>query len=515
MAEDDFLTSELSCAQTYKTKDYRKPEQGDTLAPWVRIKFLKVGNEITVGNDSFQDDPIGSENTAVIKEFEFGSADGVTITATIHDQKGGSFARFMEDLVKDSKCLSSPSQSITMESQWGWTSTFCAGNAKVKSSPKHYSTPLAVECNFSGGKFMFTIISCDMGNKMLEGRTKASLGTESNPICFTDAITELLTESCGPVVSEVEFLDKDNKPGICWKVKDCGADCPNGKKKGAKSCWNPQNVDKLNYCCTTMLKEANAMTANDRMCYAHYDSTVKGGKIIIQEDVKPEPGKDVNAFESGIGTYIVNGGKFSPVIEFNPRIKWDFLALQNSGGQASNQAPLMNTDGGEAKGDPRSQTLIEPWIPCMGSEISSAADRATEDREGARAEQATNDASTIHEHALNLLHHPIEADLVIQGDPSMARPLDFWQKTIAIVFVNPFHIFPSFAQSEDWLVGQPSCNEVLSNRAWTINHVTHKISPGSYTTTLRLLLAGSGQNIECFDPIGGVGSAGWQPKCCK
>lgn len=511
---EDFLKEGSGCSDKYKSGPYQRPVEGDTVAPWVKITFLKSNTSITVGNKSYNDGDNEALHTAAIVDFEFGAADGMTLNVIIHDQKGGNFSKFMDDLVKDSKCLSSPQDSIVMQSQWGWARTTCNGIAPHISSPEHHSVPLSVECNFSGGKFMFTITACDMGNRMIEGRTKAELGTDDNPMYLTDAIRKLFTESCGPIISNVEFRDKDGKEGIQWKTNDCGSDCKNGENKGPKGTWNPNNVDKLNYCCTEMLVKDNARTINDRMCIGHYDSTFPGGKIIIQESIIPNPGEDVEADARSIGTYIVNGGKFSPVIEFNPRIKWDFLALQQTGGQASNQQPLQNLDGGEAQGDPRSTTLKKGWVPCMGSEISSSTDRNTEDREGARAEMLTEEAATIHEHTLNLLHQPIEAELLIQGDPSLSTPVDFLYRTVSIVFVNPFHIFPVTGHCGDWLTTKPPCNEILSNKAWTIEHVSHKISPGRYTTTLRLFLAASGENIECYDPIGGVGSEGWQPTCC-
>lgn len=497
----------LACENKYKNGPIAMPIEGYTLAPWVRILFTNGGAEISVGNRSSTDG-----NTAVIKDFEFAGSDGIKVRVNIHDQQGGSFAKFMEDLVKDAKCLESGA--VHMEFEWGWVRTDCPGNMPVVKSPVHYALPMDVECNFSGGKFMFQILATDMGTRMLEGKIKETEGDDANPICFQDALRSIFVDGCGPKISVVDFINKDGDPGICWKVKDCGQ-CEGGSEKGARDVWNHQNRDKLQ-AAYEMLRKPEGLTVNDRSCVLMYDSTTPTGRIVVQEVKKPNPGEG-NAWEGlSIGkTYIVNGSKRSPVIEFNPRIRWSFHGLQaTSGGEASGARPLQNDDGGESPGDDRSRTLVKPYIKCIGSEISSAPNRATENREGERAEEETTQSQTQHEKGLQLTHDNVEADLVIIGDPTLPPPLELMQRVCGIIFINPFHIRATGGVCGEWLA-PPTCNEILSNKAWIIKHVTHKISPGSYQTVLRVLLTASGVDIECNDPLGGIGSNGWQPKCCN
>ena len=506
------------------------PMDGYTLAPWVKIRFIgEGGREITVGNLSSPD----NENLACIKDFEFGGTDGIQVTCTVHDQRGGSFAKFMEDLITDSKCLNPAG--IRMEFQWGWVRTGCGSDFPPIPSDKHYAIPDAVECNFSGGKFMFTITATDMGTRMFEGRTKEVFGSDDNPMCLVDAIQELFTEACGPVCSSVRFRNKDMTDGICWEKNECPPLCEGGSIKGPKGKWEAKSRDKLQICNEWLAKAGK--TINDRSCRLMYDSTVPGGQIVVQEDTKPKPNEARPWDDLCIGTYIVNGGFRSPVIEFNPRIRWHFGGLQaaTGGEMGTNRAGGMNDNGGQSPGDERSVTLIEPYIECIGTEISAAPDENADNREMENAEADVNDAETLHEKALHLIHDVIEADLIIVGDPTLPKPLDLNHlRSCSIVFINPYHLvtkdqFNSVVESQgesvdpvrvrtentcgEWLA-EPTCNEILSNKAWIIKQVNHKISPGSYTTTLRVYLTAPGENIECFEPLGGTGSQGWRPKCC-
>ena len=39
----------------------------------------------------------------------------------------------------------------------------------------------------------------------------------------------------------------------------------------------------------------------------------------------------------------------------------------------------------------------------------------------------------------------------------------------------------------DWIV-DPVCNEILTNSRWFVRGLSHRIGPGSYTTTIRIFL---------------------------
>jgi hypothetical protein len=76
-------------------------------------------------------------------------------------------------------------------------------------------------------------------------------------------------------------------------------------------------------------------TERDKGIIIFYDNTIEcqtgaqlaEPKLVFLEDPLPKCfNNDVRAcdFANGIGTYIVNGGKHSPVISFDPKIKFNF-----------------------------------------------------------------------------------------------------------------------------------------------------------------------------------------------
>ena len=99
---------------------------------------------------------------------------------------------------------------------------------------------------------------------------------------------------------------------------------------------------------------------------------------------------------------------------------------------------------------------------------------------------------------------------MIVGDPQIMRPsLAINAKNVKIVFLNPFYVF-SGGSCGDWLAA-PACNEVLSNKAWIVKAIVHRISEGRFTTTLGLWLGSPGIDLDIGQPLGGAGSGGWVP----
>jgi hypothetical protein len=128
--------------------------------------------------------------------------------------------------------------------------------------------------------------------------------------------------------------------------------------------------------------------------------------------------------------------------------------------------------------------------------------------------------------ANRLLHREVQADLVLVGDPNMITPsLGIWARNVTIVFVNPYYIMPKGKgacgewKSDSGLAGS-ACNPVFSSKAWWINRVTHKITPGHYTTSLGIYLAAGGVDLNTCDTLGGNGSSigvcsTWKPVGCS
>ena len=99
--------------------------------------------------------------------------------------------------------------------------------------------------------------------------------------------------------------------------------------------------------------------------------------------------------------------------------------------------------------------------------------------------------------AWKILPESIQADLHIQGMPKLITPsMGIWTRTVGIIFINPYFIAPSEGEAcGDWMI-DPVCNDILTNSQWFINGIIHKITPGNYTTTLRVFLTTPGIDIN-------------------
>ncbi len=486
----------------------RLPEEGHTLSPWVTVRFTKGGSTITVGNLSSPK----NGNNAVIKSFDFGRSDGFTCKIVIQDQQGSSLIQFMEDMLKDSRCAKP--DGLRMQVQFGWIKAGCDAPLPSASSPCFCMFPESIETNFQGGKFTYEITGRDLIYAMLEQSGDEIYGKDDNPKPLTVAIKEMMTdEKLKPTVSNVKFCRFEGDECSTPKFKNGGEEGPKGK-------WPMGNRSKID-AAREWLK--NHMSDRDKGWKVSYNGDCDDkGEIIFWEDVKPNCNEGKDWESSCLGFYIVNGGKSSPVVEFNPRIKWDFARLTSQGGAAGGAKPLLNKDG-KTKGRFDCDTLKRESAPSAGKTVSVTADETSQNIEREEAEDRTAESNDKAMKAEKIFHDNIEADLVIIGDPNMINPsLAAWAFNVSIAFINPFHLIGKISTVQqdisvdneigcgEWLA-KPWCNEVLSNKAWIVKSISHSIQEGRYTTTLGLFLTTPGEDTDVGTPLGGEGSAGWKP----
>lgn len=482
--------------------ELKKPPAGAVMSPWVRVKFKKSGVTITVGNKSSPE----NNNRAIIKDFEFGHSDGLECRVTIIDESGSSFVKFMEDILKDSKCTV-PKGGYTMEVDFGWIMDSCDGGPSLEKNINPYHMMCDnIECNFTGGKFMFQIVGTDIGPRVFEHKVEKVYGDDKNKKHLTDAIREMFTDpDYPPSVSSVKFKrynEGNTEEPIKFKLKDGGSD-----EKGPKEVWRGEGLDKIN---TAMKWMRTYLTTNDKSIIGMFNSEQPDGEIIFWEDFKPNCGQTRNWDTNCLGTYIVNGGKDSPVLEFNPRIRWDFFSLTSTGGNMGEGRPLMNNNGGKNEGRLGCSSLQRTVVPSAGATMSVAVSQDAKNIYSKDAAKETMKGQDQQLKGFRLFHDDIEADLVVVGDPKIMRPsLAIWSKNVKVVFINPYHIFDG-ADCGEWLAA-PLCNEVLSNKAWIVKYITHRISEGKFTTTIGVYLTAPGTVIDVGMPLGGPGSGGWTP----
>ncbi len=472
------------------------PPPGAVLAPWVRVKFEISGLEITVGNESCPQ----KSHHAVIKDFEFGHAEGVECRITIIDELGGSFANMMEEIVHSPNCTE---RNTNMLVDFGWISQDCDGRTTVIANEQsYYIMGENIESNFSGGRFQFMIVGKDIGSMMFDYRHEQHYGDDKNRMYLTDALEKMLTTGT-PSVSSVRFLraDDDNNPQpIIFKE--------NGQK-GREEVWYSQRTDKLN-CGLTWLKDN--LSNRDKTIYPVYNSEVYGGEIIFWEDAKPNCDQSRDWDQNCLGTYVVNGGNKSNVLEFNFRARWSMFAFQTGGNMGFDQ-PLATDTQGKMKGREDCTTISREANPETGSSSTSCPLPSTRKVFLKDAGEVAGKGQALQQKSLSIFTDPITADLVIIGDPKFLRPAQcIRQKNIKIIFLNPLYIMEGTSGEVcgDWLA-EPRCNEVLTNKAWIIQSVTHRISEGRFTTTIGVTLTAPGVDTEVATPLGGPGSGGWTP----
>jgi hypothetical protein len=486
----------------------RRLLKGETLSPFVRIKFKVSGVSITVGNESAP----SIENRACIKDFEFGHSNGLECRVTIHDDFGGSFVKFMEDILKDAKCAT-PASGMTMELDFGWINSSCDGGGGIAEKSIDYKIMCTnIMCNFSGGKFIFEITGRDITSLAEDTTfTKTYGGDGDNGEFLTEAISKMFKEGPHePIVGSVRFLRIVN-----GTIKECGFEKydKGDKMRGPKDKWTANNLDKITTA-LNWLKDYN--TDGKKGWVPAYNSQAKDGEIIFWEDPKPNCGETVQWLRRMLAVYVVNGGQCSKVIEFNPKVKWNFSSLTNAGGSMGDaQASSNPNTGGKNEGLYDCESLKRPRLGDVGSETTSNANENMVNREGGRANKETAKAQGKQQKAFKLnTDNFIEADLVVLGEPTLLRPSLCINRNIWIIFYNPFLINGGGqGRCGDWLsVPPPGCNPILSNKAWLVKQIVHRITAdGKFTTNFQVCLTTPGVDTNVGEPVGGLGSGGWVP----
>jgi hypothetical protein len=231
---------------------------------------------------------------------------------------------------------------------------------------------------------------------------------------------------------------------------------------------------------------SSVSTENDRGILICYDPDTSS--IIFQEDKT-----ETQCCGQNIATYIVNGGNCSPVLEFNPTIKWP-LGFVPGGGA---------TTGGNASG--ANDAYVEPTIDVQNAGTQTGPAIQQHEwmwRHPDSLSTGASEGNAAHMEAnKNVEHLPgFSAELKIHGDPGYADPIYMMAKTISIIVINPFHINDQCT----WIT-KPNCNAIMSNKKYRIQGVSHQITGGSFVTTLKVFLEQPNKDIDASDALGGNG----------
>ncbi len=470
----------------------------EVMSPFITLTVSGSAGTITVGNKS---QPVRYNNAGevengynhvAVKSLKFGHAEGLEMEVEVTDEAGGSFATFI-DSVMSQQNFKKLRNSNWMNVTWGWIESSCNGADRVIRQTSHTMILISMEFSYQHGLMKFNLKGKDMSQPAFESEIDETYGADDYPLPIKQAIEKI----CEDYGCKARFLRVD---GSTWEFGDPAQNGGEGDPNAIKGSFKAHGEDFIQ----AILR-----------WITHY-KTDRGKGIVPAFNSKLTPGQHIElilweaessnctepyACKLSIGTYIVNGGKDSPVISFQPNIRYTFAALGKSGGNSS-----------EYKNEQRKEKRKETGEEDCDYGDSGNVNQGMRSYNIASANDALNiygtklvlresmAAQTAHAKA-NEVYSPISAELKIQGDPILADPIALRRRTVAIVVINPYHIQKSSESCGDWLQAE-NCNPVLSNRNWLIKGSSHEIKEGSYTTTLKLFLAAPGVDISLGQPLG-------------
>lgn len=478
-------------------------QQAESFAPYVKVT-IGSNTVITVGNNSMP-----PTNTAVIKSYEIGWLDTQEMTVEILDEAGGRFGAMLDGL---RKCAQ---QGIGTEilSEFGWVYTTCEGTPAqpIVKSPIIRSIFQSMEVNYSEGKIKYRIQGVANAPIYADMREDKNHGEDGKRQKLEDAIEALCAESPPMRVTYAERGPDGKwiqKPKNLFKWKHFGYG-------GPKSIWQADNQNRIAVISKWIApfrveddgkRDKGLILAFDSLNYDH---------LYIIKDPTLDPGEGRTCGRNTLGTFIVNGGKCSPVIEFTPKFNWIAgFANFSAGGDTASAA-----DSHSEFTDPKKTTNqeIEHGYN-VGTQLQNTTTQQGFEAYGPeRVHEETMLSQLAHAKANRMteIMEPIHANLKILGDPRPQFVLleEWFASNVSIVAINPFHLKGNGNKGcGDWSTGdglaQDLCNKYLSNKTWLVQGMNHSIKEGSYTTTLKLLLPTPGIEVGHNDPLGGVGSEG-------
>jgi hypothetical protein len=439
-------------------------------SPYIKADLISAGIGITVGNKSYP----YRKNKAIIKSINFGFGDSVEGSIEIIDEEGGSFALFMDYLLKCPK--DSEIDRSIIKLQVGWTTANCNNFSKRTSeSPIVESIIIDAQTSISNGLIRFTL-NFSSKDKILQNSREAKIFGEEvggRKMKLNDAIDQLAAIEPRLQVIHARYND-DGRLQIL----------PEGHKwspvEEPKTSWQTDNLDRY----SVIQKWIESYRVNNGggekgILVTH--SLLKPDVIYLLED-PGEIGEGSN--ERQIGTFIANGGNCSGVLEFSPSVNFTAPMPSKAVGGSTNPMGSENElkrkqkEKNELENTGTQQTIVisQQAIATMGREASVNVNKSQ--NKHSEANQITD---------INF-EKPIEAELKIVGTTDQR----FWTSvltglSIGIVVINPFHIQEKNNDCGDFL-RTSSCHPIFSSKKWKLMGITHVIQEGSFVTTLKVML---------------------------
>ena len=453
----------------------KKPLECAGKAPWVVCSFVSCdplkGGQIAATVGGF--DP-AAKSEGLIKSFSMGFSDGVGCKIEIMDRKGSDLNRFFQKLNKD---ITEVKKDFIMQVKWGWSCTPCAAaNEKMPKSDCHYFLPESLQVNYSNGGFKYILEGKDTAQKLFQTINDNVYPEGGGKMKLKDAVIQAWKESTPP--TEVSFrrrvpgtktMSIIDEPFVTTHGQPVTGNWPCGgtNTMSAVVKWKADYKTDKGYGLKPMF---NNESSTPHIMYV--ESGCKAGVTDLCER-----------------TYIVNGGKHSPVISFNPTIVWNpqVTAEAYGGGAGSTDTGAsMKRKASEEDND----CIVVEAAKNVGERTAIPPTEQVVENEGPdNAQKATDEGMNVQANANNNFSEPINAELIVEGDPGMDRALSWHGKYISIVVVNPFHPVVKRQGSKgqiknsEWLAN-PTCNPILTSKTYRITKINHDMKEGSYTTAI-------------------------------
>lgn len=338
------------------------------------------------------------------------------------------------------------------------------------------------------------------------------VGSPEQPVPFLRAAEIFLDGSCPPkqVFANPNAVQKDNvlivKPpqGINggWEAtgeKGAGSE-PNATKPGLFAGYNLSPLDAIRKNMDTFV------TRENKGVYMMYPSGANSRALyLVQADsVFCVQRRGLLAAFCGnypfLGTYVVNGGDFSPVIEFNPKITFVGAPRKFSGGQGGGGANIQAAVQQTNACDPQEESIIDQEVSSAttggqkivlnGAVANDAWNKAPPKDLPKLQAQAAAGALRAEIASKPFLQGSITATMKVQGDPRLLWSLNVIGSVLKIIFINPFSIAslgePQFGGITDWLA-TPLINSVISDGYYLVQGADHDVVDGNWVTILQLI----------------------------
>lgn len=466
---------------------------GENFSPFIWAKINNGANYITVGNESYPNRP----NKAAIKSIEFGFTNSLEGNIEIIDEEGSELSVFLDSV---QKCGEFTSAGTTIEYAIGWVQTNCFGDKlPPRVSPTFKSTISKIDTNLNNGVIRFQV-SFTTGDKVTnQFRHDQVFGEEigGKDMSIEDAISQLAQI---PPAINVRYARRNQSGDIVFVDSLKWA---NHGDKGPKAAWNADSQNKYSAIAKWIEPYRIDEGTKGKGVILLHDPSMPNDLIILED---PRPSDDEKTETEGVGTFIVNGGNCSSVLEFNPI--FNFISAMGSLSSGGSTKPF-GTDP-VVKEDPKSkQKCIQNGNKDVGNQQTVTITQSAAYTDGKNASDEANKSQEAHLRANRLVSitpSPISAELKIVGntDPRFFSFFSSVGTPISIIVISPNYI------SDVGLGGgcgdflkRTDCHPIFSNKSWMLMGLNHSVRDGSYVTTLKVILPAPSIDLCASSPLGG------------